>query len=147
MLRSMEAGEATLVMQDGWPQISKELWGEQGMHVIGLCTGSIRNVAERGATISLPHAGETVFPASVQTQLALVLEDGMLRMEVYDPDRHGKIDDIPKMETTPAELEDQLFGNSGDREVSEGQQFGNERRKGASRKHWRANYHPPVRHR
>lgn len=142
----MEATDATLVMQDGWPPVDPELWDEPGMHIVGMCTGPMRNIAERGATIALPHAGETIFPAPVQTQFVLVLEDGALRMEAYNPDRHGKIDDIPKMKTPPPILQEQLFGDSGTEEVSEGQQFGNERRKGASRKHWPPRFCPPARH-
>lgn len=147
MGRSMDAREATLVMEDGFPQVTKNLWGEPGMHIVGMCTGPMRNVAERGATIALPHAGETIFPAPVQTQFVLVLEDGAIRMEEYDPERHGKIDDVPKMEAPPEVLLEQLYGDSGTKEISEGQQFSNERKKGASQKHWRADYHPPVRRR
>ena len=145
MPQALEVDPATLEMQDGWPQIDPKLWDEPGAHVIGLCTGPMRDVAKRGATIALPHAGETVFPAPVATQFVLILEDGVLQTEKYDPDRHGPIDDIAKMEVTPPELQEQLFGHSGDREVSEGQQFRNVRKAGASRKHWPPGYQPPVR--
>lgn len=146
MPQSIEA-DATLVMQDGLPPVAEEFWDKPGAQIRGRSVGKIRNVADKGVTIERPIGDTTVFPAPVQTQFVLVLEDGAIRMEEYDPERHGKIDDVPKMEVPPEVLLEQLYGDSGTKEISEGQQFSNERKKGASQKHWRADYHPPVRRR
>lgn len=146
MPQSIEA-DATLVMQDGLPPVAEEFWDKPGAQIRGLSVGKIRNVADKGATFERPIGDTTVFPAPVQPQLVVKLEDGVLLTEAYDLTIHREAMDIPEMETTPAELENQLYGESGDRLVPEGRQLSNVRKKGIGRIKWRADYHPPVRRR
>lgn len=139
--------EATRDMEDGWPQVAPELRDVEGVLKRGISEGGIRNVAKRGATIALASGEETVFPASVQTQIVVDLEQGVLGTRAYDLKTHGEMMDIPLMEATPAELEEQLFADGGDRMVTEGQLLRNKRKKGVSHKKWPAGYQPPIRHR
>lgn len=135
----------TLAMRDGLPQIPSEWWDEKGIHIVGRCEGPIRNVANRGTSVQRGSGEATIFPVPVQTQFVMVVEDGTLRMEAFDPERHGGWDDIPLMETSPPELLEQLFGDSGTEEISEGQQFSGVRKSFASREHWPARHHPKPR--
>ena len=147
MPQALEADQATLDMLDGLPPVDPEFWDKQGAQIRGISLGNLRNVAGRGATITTSDGLITEFPAPVQPQIVVKVENGVLLTERYDLKLHREAMDIPPMETTPVELEDQLFGDSGDRLVTEGQQLRNVRRKGTTRKKWPADYHPPVRRR
>ncbi len=147
MPQALEADAATLEMEDGWPPVDPKLRDEPGAQIRGRSVGRIRNVAKKGATIELPDGDVVEFPAPVQPQVVVKVENGVLLAERYDLKLHREAMDIPLMETTPVELQEQLFGDSGTQEVSEGQQFSNVRKAGASRKHWLPRHHPPVRRR
>ena len=139
--------EATLNMQDGWPQIDPELWGEEGSLRSGISVGEIRNVAKRGAIRPLASGEEIIFPAPVQTQIVVYLEQGVLGVSEYDLATHGELMDILPMETTPAELQEHLFADGGDRMVTGGQELSNLRKRRVSHKKWLAGYQPPIRNR
>ncbi|MBI5449109.1 hypothetical protein HY948_02215 [Candidatus Gottesmanbacteria bacterium] len=139
-----KADDATQNMLDGIPQIPVEWWDEPGMHIVGRCEGPTRDVASHGATVIHGHT-EVIFSATVQTQFVLIVEDGIPRIEAYKSESHGTWQDIPVMEISPAQLQEQLEQFGGDEEVSTGQQFSNVRKDGASRKHWPPNHHPTIR--
>lgn len=139
--------EATHDMQDGWPQVDPELWDEEGALKRGISVGGIRNVAKKGATIALASGKETVFPAPMQSQIVVDLEQGVLGTDPYNLNVHGEVMDIPLIQTTPAELEEQLFADGGDRMVTEGQKLRNLRKEGTSHKKWLVGYQPPIRRR
>ena len=133
-------------MWDGWPQIAFDLWDKPGIHIVGLCTGPIRDVGSRGAEVEQGVGGEhTIFPRPVQTQYVMVLKDGVPRMEVYDRTQHGPIGDIRLMETTPPELLEQLYGDGGTQKIPQGQTFANTRKGGASHTRWGPRHHPKPR--
>lgn len=148
MLQEVEPIDpATLDMQDGLPPVDEALWDRQGAQIRGRSVGKIQDVSDRGATFERPIGDTTVFPVPIQPKLVVKLEDGVLLTEGYKLGLHKEEMDIPLMETTPVELEAQLFGDSGDRLVSEGQQLSNVRKKGIGRVKWHADYQPPVRRR
>lgn len=147
MPQIVETDQATLDMLDGLPPVDPELWDEQGAQIRGMSVGKIRNVAGKGVTIERSIGDITEFPAPVQPQVVVKVENGVLLTEGYDLSVHREIMDIPPMETTSAELEDQLYSESGDRLEPEGRQLSNVRKKGIGRIKWRADYHPPVRRR
>lgn len=136
--------EATLDMLDGWPQVAPELWDKEGALKRGISEGDIRNVKKRGATVETPNGEKIIVPAPVQTQIVVYLEQGEIETDPYNLKIHGELMDIPLMQTTPAELEEQLFADGGDRMVTGGQQLSNKRKEGVSRKNWPAGYQPPV---
>lgn len=147
MPQIVETDQATLDMLDGLPPVDPELWDEQGAQIRGMSVGKIRNVAGKGVTIERSIGDITEFPAPVQPQVVVKVENGVLLTEGYDLTIHREAMDIPEMETTPVELENQLYGESGDRLEPEGRQLSNVRKKGIGRIKWRADYHPPVRRR
>lgn len=130
-------------MRNGWLQIPPELWDQPGTHIVGLCVGPTRESQVHGVAV---HRGvsedTTIFSRPERTEFVLVLKDGNLSMQAYDPKIHGELQVIPLMETPPAALLEQLYGDSGTQERSEGQQFNDERKKGASRGHRESNHHP-----
>ena len=130
-------------MQSDWPQIPPEWWDESGAHIIGLCTGPVRESRHHGHRVQRGTGGDDViFPVPRQTQFVLVFEDGVLYAEEFDPGRHGEIGDIPRMETSPPGLLEQLYGEGGTEEIGIGQQFNCVRKTGCSRTHWPVTRHP-----
>lgn len=139
--------EATLDMLDGWPQVLSELRDEEGAQIRGMSVGKVQNVARKGATIKRGNGQETVFPSPVQPQIVVMLEKGVLLTEGYDLTIHREAMDIPEMQTTPAELQEQLFADGGDQMVTGGQRLRNQRKEGVSHKKWHAGYQPSIRNR
>lgn len=94
-----------------------------------------------------PHGEKITVPAPVQTQIVVLFEQGVLGTDPYDLAIHGEMMDIPLMEISPPELEEQFSGESGTKEVPLGQVMRNTRREGTSNKKWPPKHYPPVRHR
>ena len=140
-----DASDPDSVMQSELPQLPIEEWDRPPGFALGKITGKMRNM---GNTPLEQGSGDlTIFAQPKQTQFVRVqFEDGMERMEKYDPQRHGPLNDIPDTGLLPGELLEQLSG-FGVELVDQGQQFQRVRksRGGASKLHWPPGHHPRPR--
>lgn len=130
-------------MQKGWPQVDPELRDQSGAQISGKTEGDIRESAAQGIPIERGLEGTIgIFRIPKQTEFVMEIEDGVQRIVRYDPARHGPLQDIRQMQTSPSELFNQIQQSDDREEIPASQQFSNVRKAGGSRTHWLSNDHP-----
>ncbi|MEK7543901.1 MAG: hypothetical protein AAB557_03470 [Patescibacteria group bacterium] len=133
----------TTEMKRGWPQVDPEHRDQAGLQISGTSVGNIRESVVHGVPVDKGVLGSReIFRRPEETEFVMVIEHGDERMERYDPARHGPLQDIPRMETSPSELLNQLQQADDREEIPASQQFSNVRKRGASRTLWHPGDHP-----
>lgn len=135
--------DPTTIMQSDLPQVGIEEWDAPIKKKLGRCEGPVLDSTH---IEMMKGNGIVIFSSPEQTQFVRVsLEDGVERMEAYDPRRHGEWNAIPDTGLTPAQLLVQLLG-FGTEEINQGQQFERTRKAhgGASRGNWKVDHHPKI---
>jgi len=123
------------------PQVTQEEWDAPQRTILGTVAGIIRNTQD-------VVVEDKIYRRPVQTKFVLLDIEGLLRTDIYDPEKYGPWDDIPKTGLTPTELIDWL------RDQEEPtpaliQDFINQRKKhgGVSKTQWKIGFNPKPRKR